>query len=493
MNPRPAAFLAPLALGASLAAQPLNCRMLAHVDKFPGAINPYHNYTGCWGMVCSNGREYALVAARTGTIIYDCQNPQAPVEVAFVPGPAPTTGLFFWREIRELGGYVYVSSEYGPVQVIDMRAPGTPVLVGTFGSTAHALALDVQRKHLWVIGGSGYGAVIHDLNVSPTNPPAKWAYPPQIAPTYVHDAFVQGGWAYLSTPYEGKLRIVDVTNLNAMSLASATATPGAFTHSAWADEENKICVVTDENHGGCLSVYDVTNKAAPVLLSTWCSPTAPAATLHYQYLVDKVVHVASYADGYWAIDISVPTSPKAIAHFDTNPLTLSDYVGAWGCYPMQPSGVVYISDMQTGFWIVEPTCGVPRLYGKGTPGKGGFVPRIEHGGGIPQVNNAAFAMLGRTMRGGAPAALLLGMGAATLPVVGIDLAIDLNKPFIVLPVTANGQVGVAGDGRTSQPLPLANQPSLANAPVYAQWLVADPDAPGGILSASRGFLVTICP
>ena len=238
---------------------------------------------------------------------------------------------------------------------------------------------------------------------------------------------------------------------------------------------------------------DVTNKSAPVLRSTWCSPTTPPATLHYQFLRDKIVHMASYSDGYWAVDVSNPANPRPIAHYDTSQLTGNEYVGAWGCYPFQPSGVVYISDMQSGFWILKPLCGVPYLYGNATPGQGGFSPRIEHLGGPSQVGNATFTLHGRQMRPAAMAALLVGAYPTSVPVLGVDVLVDLLQPSLALSVATSGTSGAAGTGAASLPIPLPNSPSLAGLTFYTQWIVADPSAPGGVLSGSKGMSLTICP
>lgn len=484
-----------VALALTLASAPcgqtttLNCTVLAHVDKFPGAVAPAHNYTGVWGMVGSDNREYAFVAARTGTIVYDCTVPTAPVEVAFIPGPAPASGFFFWREARSFGNYLYVSSEHGPVQVVDLTNPQAPVLVGTTAVTAHALSIDAQRKHLWLDGGAGNGAWVYDLGANPTNPPLITAY----TPSYVHDSFVQNGWAYLSIPYEGKLRILDVNNVLAPVMRANVTTPGNFTHSVWVDDEDKICVVTDENKGGCLSVWDVTTKTSPQLRSTWCSPSTPPATLHYQFLRDKVVHMASYSDGYWAVDVSDPANPQAVAHFDTSLLSGNDYVGAWGCYPFQPSGVVYISDMQTGFWILQPTCGVPAIYGPAAAGKGGFMPVIEHLGGAAKVGNPSFTISGRKMLGGTTAALLVGAGATTLPILGITLLVDPILPNVLLSTTTTGAQGAPGVGTAQVVAGLPNDPALAGVTIYSQWIVLDPSGPGGMLASSRGMGTSICP
>ena len=469
------------------AAQGLNCRVLAHVDKFPGAIAPTNNYAGCWGLVGRDGKEYALIAARTGTIVYDCSNPAAPVEVAFVPGPAPASGPYFWREIQGFGDYVYVASEHGPLQVIDLRTPAAPVLAASFGGTAHSLGIDQDRGHLWAVGASGSGSLIFDLAASPTAPPQIGAY----TASYVHDAFVAGGYAYLSLILDGKLRILDAQNPAQLKVLSSTTTPGQFTHGCWVDPDGQTCVLTDENRGGCLTVYDVSNKKAPVQRGTWCSPNG--ATAHYVYLRGNIVHLACYSDGYWALDISDPTKPQALANYDTSPLTGNDYKGDWGCYPFQPSGAVYVTDMQTGFWILEPTCGVPRHYGKPTAGKGGFVPALDYSGGYAKVGNQGFALTGKKLRGGAPVLLVLGAAAATSSLFGVDLHIDLTQPILLASGTASGTAGEAGAGAVSFGLAIPNDPGLGYQPFFTQLLVADPDAPGGMFAASQGMKLSICP
>src|SRR4029434_9354829 len=99
-------------------------------------------------------------------------------------------------------------------------------------------------------------------------------------------------------------------------------------------------VTTDENHGGCLTFYDVTNKSAPVQLSTFCSPSG--ATVHNAFILGKVCFLASYSAGFYAVDVSDPTTPRLICSYDTSPQTNNDYHGCWGCYPFQPSGNIYL-------------------------------------------------------------------------------------------------------------------------------------------------------
>ncbi|MCC6671147.1 MAG: choice-of-anchor B family protein [Planctomycetes bacterium] len=472
-------------LAALAHAQNLNTRLVGSANKFPGAVTPTNNYAGVWGIVGRNGKEYAIVPARTGTVIYDCSNPATPVERGFIAGPGSTSQPYFWREANSYGDYVYISSEHGPLQVINMTNPDAPALAGTFGTTAHTVSVDPGTGVLWASGGGPRGCVLFNVAANPIAPAELRRY----TTDYVHDCLPIRGYAYLAQIFSGNMRILSTANIGSgLPIVSTTTTPGRFTHNVWVTDDDKLAVTADENQGGCLTVYDISNKAAPVQRSTWCSPNG--ATVHNVFIKGKVAHFSSYSDGYWAIDISKPTSPKPVARFDTNALTGSDYHGCWGCYPFQPSGLIYLTDMQTGFFIVEVTAGVPNHYGKGTAGTGGLVPTIDYAGGFAQVGNGTFAIEGTQMRGGSSAALILGVAATNQSVLGIDLLVDLGQPNVVFTSATGGNGGVAGSGSANIPVPLPNTPGIAGATLYAQYVVADPTNPAG-LSASRGMKVTI--
>jgi choice-of-anchor B domain-containing protein len=475
-------------LSISLLPAQTNCRLLAHVDKHPGAIAPRNNYAGMWGIVGNDGKEYAIVPARPGTIIYDASDPRNPREVIEIPGPSGG-GTYFWREANSLGGeWIYTSSEHGPLQAINMTNPAVPSLAGTFGPTAHTVSVDVAARRLWASGYNGFGgSEVYDVGANRSNPPRIGGF----ASPYVHDCLPVNGFGYFAMIFNGLFQIRDIRNPAATILVSSTTTPGAFTHNVWINDDETLAVTADENMGGCLTVYDITNKAAPVQRSTWCSPNG--ATVHNVFIRGSVAFFSSYTDGFWAIDLSDPATPRPICRFDTNALGGSGYEGCWGCYPFQPSGVIYLSDMQNGLWIVEPTCGVPLLYGQGNAGRGGFVPTIDYAGGFAKVGNSTFKVAGKKMRGGTTAVLLFGFGQANLPVFGFNLLVDVGGPHIVLVSPTGGTVGGGGTGSATFNLGIPGDPSVAGTTTYSQFVVVDADAPGGIFAASRGMRLTVCP
>ncbi|MGA0870238.1 MAG: LVIVD repeat-containing protein, partial [Planctomycetota bacterium] len=306
----------------------------------------------------------------------------------------------------------------------------------------------------------------------------------------VHDCLPYRGYVYAAEMFDGTFGIVDVRNPRAPVTVSRTPTPSAFPHNVAVDEDETIAIVTEERRGDCLAVYDITNKAAPRLLTRWCSPNG--ATVHNVFLVGKVAHLACYADGYWTIDFSDPANPRTIGRYDTSSFANNNYNGCWGAYPFQPSGVVYLSDMQSGFFVVEPTAGVPHLYGTATAGLGGVVPRIDFANGHAEVGNPNFALVADRTAGAAPVAFLRASADSSTPFFGIALLVAPQTRWATLQVNASGQPGVAASGAATLPLPLPNVPGLAGLTLYAQAIPVDAGAPTG-LAATRGFRVTIAP
>lgn len=127
-------------------------------------------------------------------------------------------------------------------------------------------------------------------------------------------------------------------------------TPGLFTHNTWVDAQNTLCATTDENEGGDVTLYDVSNPANPVRLARI---STFGSTAHNVYLKDGVAHVAAYTAGYVCYDVSNPSAPLFLGRYDTNALTGAGYAGVWSVYPFTASGIVYASDIQNGLHVLR--------------------------------------------------------------------------------------------------------------------------------------------
>lgn len=327
----------------SLAAQGYQCTLLANVDQ-------HAPYSGMWGYVAPNGKEYALLGTTTGIAVIDCTNGSAPIERGYFPWATSN-----WREVRTYGPYAYVTTEAAAgFLVLDLTNPDAPVSLGIVGAAnhgnAHNIGVDLGTGRVYIVGTNN-GVAVYDAAANPASPVFVGYAAPSGNSNYVHDLTIENGYGYAALIYAGLLRIWDVTTWPPTVLSSHT-TPSAFTHNAWPTANGAITVTTDERDGSLLRFYDTTNKLAPVPISQMTMN--PASIPHNAYIVGNVAHVAWYTEGYQCVDFRDPTRPVVVASYDTWPGASGGFNGAWGCFPYLPSGNVYISDRATGLYVLRP-------------------------------------------------------------------------------------------------------------------------------------------
>lgn len=337
---RPSSALLPvlLACAAYLPAQGNGVTLLSRVDS-------YSSYAGIWGYTAPDGREYALIGTSTGTAIYNCTNPTAPYLTAFISGPSSG-----WREVRTWDRYAYVVTEGGGgVQIVSLVDPDRPALVKTWGTSlwgnAHTISMDMDEGMAYV-NGTNAGMRVLDL-ADPVNPVLVATYTSR----YVHDCHVQHGRGNLAEIYDGRFRIVSVTSLPSFPTLDSVVTPGAFTHNVWANAIDSLAVTTDENSGGKIALYDITDPYDIRFISGWTNNAN--STVHNAYIRGNWVFASWYTQGFVCVDVSDPANPQFVGSYDTTSSTGKGYNGAWGCYPFTPSRTVYVSDMANGLYVLR--------------------------------------------------------------------------------------------------------------------------------------------
>ena len=155
-------------------------------------------------------------------------------------------------------------------------------------------------------------------------------------------------------------------------------------HSSQYDDARKLLVTADEDFCktsgpatekgfGYMRVYDYSNPAAPKQIGSYRTPNSADTTdlaagdyvIHNNFLVGTTSYTSWYSDGVRVIDLSNPTAPKEVAHFvppaTTNPVkpsqrgVLANTTQVWGVVVDEATGLVYISDMNSGLWILKRT------------------------------------------------------------------------------------------------------------------------------------------
>ena len=158
---------------------------------------------------------------------------------------------------------------------------------------------------------------------------------------------------------ESTLDIWDITNPGSPVRLSQTPYSNAgYSHSGWWSEDQQYVYLQDElderdrELATTLRVFSIADLRNPTLAGTWTGPTR--AIDHNGFVRGNRYYMSNYARGLTILDISDPTSPTAVGRFDTFPSSDSTgFPGAWGAYPFLPSGNVLISDIDSGFYIVE--------------------------------------------------------------------------------------------------------------------------------------------
>jgi hypothetical protein len=177
---------------------------------------------------------------------------------------------------------------------------------------------------------------------------------------YVHDAFVRDEVAYFSEIYSGLHEIFDAGDVSNLELVASWSTPDNFTHNSWVNHDATLVVTSDEQPGGHLTVYDISNPSGPIPLLGEFEPN-PAAFVHNAIFDDDDptrVAISHYGIGFEYVDLQRPSVPVELGNYDTHPGT-SGTAGAWGVYPFDPRGYFYVSDIQSGLYVFEyaPTGG----------------------------------------------------------------------------------------------------------------------------------------
>jgi len=465
MHTRFTTEVAALALAVLCPVSGLACQ--SHNVQLLGSLSPAQPtsiYSDLWGYYDAlTGKEYCLLCSEEGTHVIDCSDPTNPVQRALIPTEQSGSGNT-WRDIKTFGTYAYVISEaYAGMQIIDLSNPDNPVKVTTWGTGlwthAHNLGMDVDTGTAYVCGTDN-GTPVLDVATNPTNP--TWIFRAPRA----HALSAARGYGYFANGRANALSIYDTTQLPAALplVGTGLINAGVHAHSCWPTRDDNFCVFANEDRGGPVTVWDVSFKRLPMKVASFTAGD-PSAFPHDPYVKDRVVHFSYYTEGYRAWDLTDPRNPIEVGYYDTYSGPSGSFSGAWGVFPAQPSGVIYISDIQQGLLIFKSAAASAR-YGATTIGSAGSTPEI-HAFGAPYLGNSRFKIEASHAAASRPGALLIGSGRAQVMVGGLTI----NVSLAVQPVVASTSSDTAGNASVATPLP--NNQMLLGAPINAQFFFLD--------------------
>lgn len=314
-----------------------------------------------------------------GLQIWDVTNPVNPIEIGRLNTGCCTRGIHELevQHRSDLGRtFVYASvptSEYpdtatpsgrrdqlgrGDFRLIDITDPAHPFEVSSWG-------------------------VVRNLGGPPA--PGLGCDPD---PIYGHSAepSADGMLAFVSYWDSGFIAL-DLTNPATPVFRGRTVYPAnadGDAHSSNYDENRGLLFSADEDFCktsgsgtekgyGYLRVYNYANLTAPVQIGQFRTPNSLGTNdqgagdyvIHNPLLVGTDVYASWYTDGVRVIDTSNPTAPREVAYFvppsANDPVSpsqrgvLTNATQVWGVAVDEATGLIYLSDMNSGLWIVRRT------------------------------------------------------------------------------------------------------------------------------------------
>jgi choice-of-anchor B domain-containing protein len=361
-----AAFVLIAALSATLC--------LAQIS-FVSQVNPFPDqdfYADIWGE-----GDFAYLASwgpsgATGVLIYDVSDPANPVlATPYNGGP----GGLPYQDVKVADGIGYFGLDDGSTDgtdIVDLSDPTNPVLLlrlneADDNSLPNVHNVSVHAGFLYQADSESATVAVFDVS---TPAAAFFVRDIDTPGVSIHDITARGGRLFAADIGGAETYIYDVTNVGVAApplLGTIPSVPAS--HSSWVSDDGTILVNVEERDAGDVTLWDITDPANPVLLSTINAVLLgiDASLPHNPILVGDILYMSWYESGLQVLDISDPSNPVHLGGFDTFPgPNEGDQEGNWGVYPLLGPDRVLLSDSAEGMIIVDVTSIVtPPLFANG--------------------------------------------------------------------------------------------------------------------------------
>ena len=321
-------------------------------------------YTGTWGQ---RSTPAGILSGNTLNT-WDISVPSAPALVNSMMVDAGTINDVKVSEDGTLGVITHEGSAGGGngITLLDLTDPLAPAPIVHFTTTlengVHNAWIDGTHVYL-AVDGANSQAGLRILDVAdPANPTI-------VADFYggsssLHDVYVRDGLAFLSH-WNAGLIILDVGNGMAGGSpgnpveVSRVLTQGGQTHNAWYWPAGGYVFVGEESgRPGVMHVVDVSDLSNPVEVATF----GVSGDTPHNFWMDEtaeVLYLSWYSNGIRALDVS----GRLLGALDQQGREIAGFLYAQAAGAQFPSmnwapqfhnGLLYLSDMNTGLWILQP-------------------------------------------------------------------------------------------------------------------------------------------
>jgi choice-of-anchor B domain-containing protein len=321
------------------------------------------------------GKEWALMGLNTGISFVDVSDPENPVVIGRLPTHTVPSS---WRDVEVYKDHAFVGADAAGnhgMQVMDLTRlrtapPGTifPEDAHYAGfANSHTIIINTETGFAYANGTNTCAGGNHIVNINdPKNPQFAGCFS---SDGYTHETqcvIYQGpdaehkGQEICFNSNEDTLTIVNVTNKGAPVMLSRTPYPGsAYTHQGWLNADHTEFVLDDEldesrfGHRTRTRFFDITNLEAPFVKKVFDGPNT--AIDHNQYWLGRFVFQSNYRAGLRLLEFLTRGLVTLIerGYFDVHPAdNLRGFNGSWGNYPFFPSKNFLISSIEEGLFVV---------------------------------------------------------------------------------------------------------------------------------------------
>jgi len=319
-----------------------------------------------WGFEDRNGNEYVVIGVKSGIKIFQISDPENPVLVKHIRADNS-----IWRDIKSYGNYLYAVADQGNDGLMVINMSNSPDTINYFfinrNVSLNNLNGKIERCHNLYIDELGFmflagcnigrrGVIIARITED------SLAIEP-IAITnsaYSHDVYTNKNLMYSSDVFDGALTIYNIEERSNPRLVSSIQTGNLFTHNAWSSDNNEVVFTTDEVEGAYVEAYDISNLDDVQFLDKIRSNRANSSNVivHNVHFLNEYLITSHYTEGITITDASDPSNLVEVGYFDPfeseNLISGRWFDGCWGVYPFFNSGLIAMSDISNGLYILKP-------------------------------------------------------------------------------------------------------------------------------------------
>lgn len=295
----------------------------------------------------------AYLAGLGGLEIIDVSDPAAPRSVGAYGGS--------WNDVRVVNDGTNVVAFLAPyrgehTEVVDVTDPSEPKLVMQLEYSHSVFVQDRNgKKELFL---ATYNESVPRFDVTaPLTPVREGMAIVPGEPSGVHDLFVAGDRIHANNTTQG-LVVFDVSDGlgNPVELGRFRL---AYSHASWAGTigNRQLILTGDEGMGtpvggAHLSILDGDPQSPTFMQELAKYQSRPEVSIHNFEVHGTKAYIAYYQDGVRIVDLSDPTQPREVAHYNTwvdETAYGSSFEGAVGIRKV--GDLIYVADLARGLMI----------------------------------------------------------------------------------------------------------------------------------------------